>query len=400
MQPADLTFALGQPPEKAIEYFKSKGYAIGWDWNDVWQEAQAKAFTVAKVTRLDILQDIRGALQSSLDDGTTFRDFQKELTPLLKSKGWWGKTVFVDSQGNAEMAQLGSPRRLQTIYRTNMQTSFMAGRYQALMENVADRPYWQYVAVMDERTRPSHARLNGLVFRYDDPFWLYFFPPCGFNCRCRVRALSAKNLHDRAISVRDSQGHLSEVMRPVSKRTGEVAPVTVYTDHRTKKLISPDVGWNYNPGRAAWQPDLNAYDFPIARQYVQGSVTGPDFARFVAGAGKIEGEFPVAVLAPAEKEILGAKAQQVLLSADTLAKQTAAHPEIALGDYQKLQTIMDAGEVYRQGDQRLVFIKLDDVWYRAVVKVTAAGDEIYLVSLIRTGEREIARARKQLEKLK
>ncbi|MGK3503292.1 hypothetical protein ACSLO3_27735, partial [Escherichia coli] len=42
---------------RAINYLKSKGYQITWDWEEMWQEAHARAFTVAKVTRLDILED-------------------------------------------------------------------------------------------------------------------------------------------------------------------------------------------------------------------------------------------------------------------------------------------------------------------------------------------------------
>lgn len=35
----------------------------------MWQDAHARAFTVAKVTRLDILEDIRGTLQQAVDEG-------------------------------------------------------------------------------------------------------------------------------------------------------------------------------------------------------------------------------------------------------------------------------------------------------------------------------------------
>lgn len=50
----------------------------------MWQEAHARAFTVAKVTRLDILEDIRGALQQAVDEGKTDRWFRQELEPALK----------------------------------------------------------------------------------------------------------------------------------------------------------------------------------------------------------------------------------------------------------------------------------------------------------------------------
>ena len=62
----DLGYCMKLPPKKAIEYLRSKGYEITWDWEELWQDAQAKAFTVAKVTRLDILQDIRNAVETAI----------------------------------------------------------------------------------------------------------------------------------------------------------------------------------------------------------------------------------------------------------------------------------------------------------------------------------------------
>lgn len=56
-----------------------------------------------------------------------------------------------------------TPRRLRTIFDTNIQSSYNAGRYQQQMANVADRPYFERVAVMDLHTRPKHAALNGFT---------------------------------------------------------------------------------------------------------------------------------------------------------------------------------------------------------------------------------------------
>lgn len=234
-------------PAKAIRYFKSKSNTHTWDWYELWQGAHKKSFTVAKVMREDVLKDIRSALDKSLSEGKTFHEFQKELKPILQKKGWWGEQIVVDSQGVAEKVQLGSLYRLKTIYSVNMQVAYQTGRYTTQMENVDNRPYWQYVAVMDSSTRPEHAQLNGLVYRYDDPFWKAFYPPNGWRCRCRVNTLSNYALQKHNIPVSNSNGCLSEEQHLVSKKLGEYKPVTVYTDPLTGKKIAPDVGWSHNP---------------------------------------------------------------------------------------------------------------------------------------------------------
>lgn len=89
----ELAYCMTLPPKRAISYLQAKGYTISWDWEAVWQESHARAFTVAKVTRLDILEDIRSALQEALDDGKTDRWFRKELEPVLQKKGWWGRVI-------------------------------------------------------------------------------------------------------------------------------------------------------------------------------------------------------------------------------------------------------------------------------------------------------------------
>ncbi|MGG7387345.1 phage minor head protein, partial [Escherichia coli] len=93
------------------------------------------------------------------------------------------------------------PRRLATIYNVNTRTAYGAGRYAQMMNTADLYPYWQYVAVMDGRTRPEHARLHNMVFRYDDIFWQTHYPPNGWNCRCRVRALSAARMKELGLQV-------------------------------------------------------------------------------------------------------------------------------------------------------------------------------------------------------
>jgi uncharacterized protein with gpF-like domain len=144
----------------------------------------------------------------------------------------------------------------------------MAGRFQEQLANVDDRPYWQYVAILDGKTRPSHRAMNGKVFRYDDPFWGSFYPPNGWGCRCRVRTLSGADVQTMGIKVLSSEGALGRTMRRVSEKTGEMREVATYraVDPVTKKeiTVSPDVGWSYNPGAAAWQPETGRYTGELA----------------------------------------------------------------------------------------------------------------------------------------
>ncbi|EAQ2086818.1 phage head morphogenesis protein, partial [Salmonella enterica] len=126
---------------------------------------------------------------------------------------------------------LGSPRRLALIYNVNTRVAYNVGRYAHLMNSTDTHPFWQYVAVMDSRTRPSHAALNGLVFRYDDPFWKTHYPPNGWNCRCRVRALSQERMNALGLQATQGDKYLTtkKVQAAVDKATGEMIEMDVTT---------------------------------------------------------------------------------------------------------------------------------------------------------------------------
>jgi SPP1 gp7 family putative phage head morphogenesis protein len=224
---------LNKKPEEIIRWFTGKGYKISWNWRDTWKEQHARAFTVAKAMNMDVLSSIRGEVENALEEGTTLREFQKNLEPTLKKLGWWGRQEKVNPKtGEIEEVQLGSPWRLKTIYRTNMQTSYMTGRYRHQMQAAKMRPWWMYDAVNDSHTRPSHAAHDGQVRRYDDPFWDKYYPPNGWGCRCTVRTLSGDQLQSRGIT--PAKGLPAQ---PIA-----------------------DEGWDYNPGKTAyWDPN---YDRP------------------------------------------------------------------------------------------------------------------------------------------
>ena len=88
------------------------------------------------------------------------------------------------------------PLQADLIFRTNIQTAYNVGHYEQMTDPgvMKLRPYWQYDAVNDAHTRPSHLAMDGRVFPADSAVWDSWFPPNGFRCRCTVKTLSKRQV--------------------------------------------------------------------------------------------------------------------------------------------------------------------------------------------------------------
>ncbi len=172
-QRPELNALFNLPPVDAIDYLKKKGFKIGWDWHETLDDAHSRAFTVAKVARIDLLQDIRKSLITALENGQSFEKWKADLTPVLQEKGWWGRKTVKNPEGIEQEVQLGSPRRLRTIYDTNMKSAYSAGRYKAMLAGSETRPYWEWRHTTINNPRKRDLVLNGRIFRFDDPFGMY-----------------------------------------------------------------------------------------------------------------------------------------------------------------------------------------------------------------------------------
>lgn len=201
---ADLARLFTLPPEQAIAWFESLGIRVTWNWLDDWAQIQEQVFTLARVTDEHVLRDVKAEIARALEQGVSQRDFRRHLAERLEALGWNRSRVVTGPDGQLGKVDLSAPWRMDTIFRTNGQAALNAGRELTQLALSQEAPYWMYVAVMDERTRPGHALLNGLVFRHDDPIWKRIYPPCGFNCRCRVRALTQAMVDRRKLVVRSS----------------------------------------------------------------------------------------------------------------------------------------------------------------------------------------------------
>jgi SPP1 gp7 family putative phage head morphogenesis protein len=208
----------GQPFEEAVDYFK------------------AKAFYISGIAKADLLSDIKTELIDAMETGITADDFKKQIDTIFEKHGW---------------SKL-HPYRIDTIFRTNMQSAYQVGRYRQMTTDavLAVRPYWRYVAVLDGSTRPEHAAMHGKIFKNDHPFWDTWYPPNGFNCRCTVQTVSEREIKREAwnIETKDPTGVLIEPVDPV---TGAKLPA---------RPMMPDPGWDKNAAKEAFNPDLKKYE--------------------------------------------------------------------------------------------------------------------------------------------
>ena len=368
----DLGYAMKLEPKLAVDYFRSKGYKVTWNWQEMAAQAHAQAFTVAKATSLDVLESIQLELDRALAMGTTEHEFKKNLTPVLQKLGWWGKQINVDSNGNAKDVQLGSPRRLSTIYRTNLATAYQAGRYQQQLASSETHPYWQYVATMDDRTRTAHAALHLKVFRYDDPIWQKLYPPNGWGCRCRVRALTESQVRREGLTVESSTGKLEtyEVNSGIDDATGEVYQSEVTQFKSGDQTMRTDMGWSGNVGSAAMGSDVNIakklttlQDRKLRQQVIQSLNNATErhdaFAQWVgnilttrrAGNAVQPLGFMADDIAEKVKQISGieparlfAVSEKNILHADSL-KHERTGVKLTLNDYQSLPRLIADAQV-------------------------------------------------------
>ena len=262
MQDIDLSHACNLPPREAIQYFESKGLKISFRWQDVWRESHARAFTVAGVTKQDLLADIKAATAKAIAEGQSKAQFRQGLEDTLKRNGWWGKGDIVNPDtGEVRKGDRGSASRLNLIYQQNMQSAYNAGRYKQQMASATVAPYLRYMAVMDIKTRPSHRAMHGLVYRYDDPIWQTMYPPNGWRCRCRVDTLSERGFKRGGYDLQNSDG--AGLEKQVAIRNTETGQI----EQRTVKgyriggpdgpAFFPDAGFDYNPGQT-FVADLKA----------------------------------------------------------------------------------------------------------------------------------------------
>ncbi|MFN4191824.1 MAG: phage minor head protein [Tabrizicola sp.] len=191
-------------------------------WRDLWQAQHDRAFVVAGAMKAELLADLAAAVDKAVADGRTLDEFRKDFRSIVERHGWHGWT----GEGSAK----GEAWRTKVIYKTNLATSYAAGRLAQLREG--GFAWWVYRHGASLEPREQHLSWDGLILEADHPFWTTHFPPNGWGCSCYV---TGSRTRDGAKRVGGKPGKvLEDGWRKSDPRTG--APVGI------------DKGWDYAPG--------------------------------------------------------------------------------------------------------------------------------------------------------
>lgn len=237
-----MTWRVTAKPQQfneAIAWFRKRVPMSDSEFQALENSAKRKAFTVAGVAQLDLVHDVWSALDAAIANGTALEEFKTEVGAKL-AMAWSGD----------------NPRRLETIFRTNVQQAYAAGRYAQINDPdiLETRPYWQYDSILDGRTSSLCKTLNGTILPHDHEFWRSHIPPLHFRCRSGLRSLTLEQAQTRGITERPSDEVASE-------------------------------GFGLPPEQNEWQPVLSKYAAPIRLAH-QKKMTNPDtYASYYANYG-------------------------------------------------------------------------------------------------------------------
>lgn len=237
-------------------------------WDDLRREQHDRAFMVAGAVQADLLADLGAAVDRAITEGTGYDQFRPEFREIVARRGWHGWT----GEGSAA----GEEWRMRTIYRTNMRTTYMAGRYAQLVDG--NYRYWVYHHSGAAHPRLDHLSWDKIALPPDHPFWRTHYPPNGWGCGCTVEGVRGARRLERIGG--DPEKPLPEGWDRPDPRTGTLPGIDRNWDYAPGASVQEDivyaarkaVSWEYHSAKAfmASLPQANRDALSVAYRQLPG----------------------------------------------------------------------------------------------------------------------------------
>jgi len=178
---------LAMPYDEALRFFRDKRIISPAEFDALEDRFKTGGFVARQLASQRLQEVARAAIESLLAQDLTIPEVVRAIR---------------DAEA-PEIAATGiapaSPAYLENVIRTNTATAYGAGRYAAMNDPavVVLRPWRQNWSAGDQRVRPGHAALHGLVFAATSELAARYAPPLHYQCRCSQTTLSARQFTDR-----------------------------------------------------------------------------------------------------------------------------------------------------------------------------------------------------------
>lgn len=188
------------PYAEALDYWTAQGGSREM-LDKVLAGYRANAEAATELMLDNLSRSVIARVQYALEDGDTLQDF---------ARGVREDTVLLGISP-------ASSSYLETVYRTNVQTAYGAGRFRQLTnpDVMEVRQFVQYRTAGDNRVRENHALLDGVIFDASSEDWHRVAPPNGFSCRCSIVSLDAEGVREelkRGAQLSRDVGNIAELL--------------------------------------------------------------------------------------------------------------------------------------------------------------------------------------------
>lgn len=164
--------------DAAIAWFRERVPMTDSEVQGVKDRAKERAFWAAGAGQISQVQTLQRSLTTALEKGQSLQGWRRDARVILSQS---------------------SRQHLDTVFRTNIQSAYSAGRQQQMYApaNIRRRPYGYVQTVSDSRRSKICSGFAGTIMPLDDPGWATRMPPYHHNCRTTIRTLTARDAERR-----------------------------------------------------------------------------------------------------------------------------------------------------------------------------------------------------------
>lgn len=170
-------------PERIKQILLKKPLIPKREFERLSDNMKRRAFTIAGQESAELQSAVRQAIVKAVDQKLSLKEIASLARQTFREYG-------IAEQSNYHAA---------TVFRTNLASAYADAQWYVIQDQKEDIAFLEYVSEEDPRVRPTHRKMHGVKRAPDDPVWQRWYPPNGYNCRCKIRIITKDEAQRRNI---------------------------------------------------------------------------------------------------------------------------------------------------------------------------------------------------------